>query len=149
MIRRPPISTLTDTLFPYTTLCRSASRGAPPGAPQHAPGPDRAACLAVQDDLAGLCRRGRRVFSSRFDRQQRGLCALRSLSDADSRIPPVLRAAHMVPAPARPALPARFLGRQPPFVGDPTLRPGGAQQAEEPFLGPRSRAPRTPEHVSF
>src|SRR3546814_21077436 len=23
MIRRPPISTLTDTLFPYTTLCRS------------------------------------------------------------------------------------------------------------------------------
>src|SRR3546814_8722333 len=24
MIRRPPRSTLTDTLFPYTTLCRSA-----------------------------------------------------------------------------------------------------------------------------
>src|SRR3546814_12365071 len=24
MIRRPPISTRTDTLFPYTTLCRSA-----------------------------------------------------------------------------------------------------------------------------
>src|SRR3546814_12521828 len=26
MIRRPPISTRTDTLFPYTTLFRSASR---------------------------------------------------------------------------------------------------------------------------
>src|SRR3546814_10271130 len=26
MIRRPPISTLTDTLFPYTTLFRSRSR---------------------------------------------------------------------------------------------------------------------------
>src|SRR3546814_18763811 len=26
MIRRPPRSTLTDTLFPYTTLCRSAIR---------------------------------------------------------------------------------------------------------------------------
>src|SRR3546814_3803400 len=26
MIRRPPISTRTDTLFPYTTLCRSYSR---------------------------------------------------------------------------------------------------------------------------
>src|SRR3546814_4533659 len=26
MIRRPPRSTRTDTLFPYTTLCRSRSR---------------------------------------------------------------------------------------------------------------------------
>src|SRR3546814_11379022 len=26
MIRRPPCSTRTDTLFPYTTLCRSAGR---------------------------------------------------------------------------------------------------------------------------
>src|SRR3546814_10279714 len=29
MIRRPPRSTLTDTLFPYTTLCRSDSRSQP------------------------------------------------------------------------------------------------------------------------
>src|SRR3546814_3509566 len=29
MIRRPPRSTRTDTLFPYTTLFRSASRSAP------------------------------------------------------------------------------------------------------------------------
>src|SRR3546814_15042360 len=28
MRRRPPISTLTDTLFPYTTLCRSHVRAA-------------------------------------------------------------------------------------------------------------------------
>src|SRR3546814_13026937 len=28
MIQRPPISTCTDTLFPYTTLFRSAGRGA-------------------------------------------------------------------------------------------------------------------------
>src|SRR3546814_20703269 len=28
MIRRPPISTLTDTLFPYTTLFRSIGEGA-------------------------------------------------------------------------------------------------------------------------
>src|SRR3546814_2740813 len=26
MIRRPPLSTRTDTLFPYTTLCRSFAR---------------------------------------------------------------------------------------------------------------------------
>src|SRR3546814_6591081 len=29
MLRRPPRSTRTDTLFPYTTLFRSADRGAP------------------------------------------------------------------------------------------------------------------------
>src|SRR3546814_6621494 len=45
MIRRPPRSTRTDTLFPYTTLFRSAAgdRRAPPGAQgrqrrEHAPG---------------------------------------------------------------------------------------------------------------
>src|SRR3546814_1528112 len=27
MIRRPPISTRTDTLFPYTTLCRAVGMG--------------------------------------------------------------------------------------------------------------------------
>src|SRR3546814_7041201 len=32
MIRRPPRSTRTDTLFPYTTLFRSC-RGGPPGTP--------------------------------------------------------------------------------------------------------------------
>src|SRR3546814_9363698 len=32
MIRRPPRSTRTDTLFPYTTLFRSRSRSRAPGA---------------------------------------------------------------------------------------------------------------------
>src|SRR3546814_5238672 len=32
MIQRPPISTRTDTLFPYTTLFRSISRGTPTAA---------------------------------------------------------------------------------------------------------------------
>src|SRR3546814_12283101 len=31
MIRRPPRSTRTDTLFPYTTLFRSTRRAEPPG----------------------------------------------------------------------------------------------------------------------
>src|SRR3546814_1066296 len=36
MIRRPPRSTRTDTLFPYTTLFRSIARGDEPlGAPRH------------------------------------------------------------------------------------------------------------------
>src|SRR3546814_2036379 len=33
MIRRPPRSTRTDTLFPYTTLFRSAAPAPPPPAP--------------------------------------------------------------------------------------------------------------------
>src|SRR3546814_20900703 len=45
MIRRPPRSTRTDTLFPYTTLFRSiwAGRAAPPhrSPPNAAPSPER------------------------------------------------------------------------------------------------------------
>src|SRR3546814_6263087 len=49
MIRRPPRSTRTDTLFPYTTLCRSAAVGRrahqhhsppqPPASDRHRPAP--------------------------------------------------------------------------------------------------------------
>src|SRR3546814_1474923 len=35
MIRRPPRSTRTDTLFPYTTLCRSPARRPAAGLRQH------------------------------------------------------------------------------------------------------------------
>src|SRR3546814_13935728 len=37
MIRRPPISTRTDTLFPYTTLFRSCRSGSCPTAPPASP----------------------------------------------------------------------------------------------------------------
>src|SRR3546814_15871786 len=36
MIRRPPRSTRTDTLFPYTTLFRSIETGFPQGPPREA-----------------------------------------------------------------------------------------------------------------
>src|SRR3546814_5462217 len=39
MMRRPPRSTLTDTLFPYTTLFRSGLVAAPPDAPSVDPAP--------------------------------------------------------------------------------------------------------------
>src|SRR3546814_4431646 len=42
MIRRPPRSTRTDTLFPYTTLFRSARRGASAAARRG----ERASCRA-------------------------------------------------------------------------------------------------------
>src|SRR3546814_14316939 len=44
MIRLPPKPTRTDTLFPYTTLFRSA--GADPGQPAHRTDPPRCRCLA-------------------------------------------------------------------------------------------------------
>src|SRR3546814_2432233 len=44
MIRRPPRSTRTDTLFPYTTLFRSGGAGAGrPGGGRGVPGPRRRA----------------------------------------------------------------------------------------------------------
>src|SRR3546814_12674154 len=69
MIRRPPISTRTDTLFPYTTLFRSALDGAdaPAGvhqcraadlrAPRHAGREPGAAHLAAGAPLRALDRR--------------------------------------------------------------------------------------------
>src|SRR3546814_414354 len=39
MIRRPPRSTRTDTLFPYTTLCRSVFTPTPVAAPPPPPPP--------------------------------------------------------------------------------------------------------------
>src|SRR3546814_13284895 len=49
MIRRPPRSTRTDTLVPYTTLFRSAGSAA-----------DRAAAPAAEDAGNGVSCRGRR-----------------------------------------------------------------------------------------
>src|SRR3546814_11077242 len=42
MIRRPPRSTRTDTLFPYTSLFRSVVRDAHPAQPRARARPDRA-----------------------------------------------------------------------------------------------------------
>src|SRR3546814_5429516 len=55
MIRRPPRSTRTDTLFPYTTLFRS-----------HLPRPDHADCLhlACSFDENVPCRTRSRVYSA-------------------------------------------------------------------------------------
>src|SRR3546814_7551476 len=53
MIRRPPRSTRTDTLFPYTTLFRSAFRGAAPGRPGRRRDQDRAAHRRMAAARAG------------------------------------------------------------------------------------------------
>src|SRR3546814_13010778 len=49
MLRRPPVSTRTDTLFPYTTLFRSAVLTAPPSA-GHAAAAASAAPVAAASD---------------------------------------------------------------------------------------------------
>src|SRR3546814_2206784 len=56
MIRRPPRSTRTDTLFPYTTLFRSSGEGEPqrrqpPG--EHDPGEPEARAEPVDAERAG------------------------------------------------------------------------------------------------
>src|SRR3546814_10285962 len=63
MIRRPPRSTRTDTLFPYTTLFRSAGAGAAPGGDgRSAPGgrraldQGRARGIAVERDAGSAAR---------------------------------------------------------------------------------------------
>src|SRR3546814_8595454 len=74
MIRRPPISTLTDTLFPYTTLFRSsASRRAPPRCEGADAGSSSKACRqphvispAIQADGRFLA--GRKAAAGRGDR---------------------------------------------------------------------------------
>src|SRR3546814_4152330 len=76
MIRRPPISTRTDTLFPYTTLFRS------PCLPRARPGPDRSAgdrtpvCGATgrseehTSELQSLMRNSYAVFCLKKNRRQ-------------------------------------------------------------------------------
>src|SRR3546814_21035823 len=58
MIRRPPRSTRTDTLFPYTTLFRSRARGTGPAAVRDDAG--AAADRRIVQLLARRARGGRR-----------------------------------------------------------------------------------------
>src|SRR3546814_2499355 len=64
MIRRPPRSTRTDTLFPYTTLFRSGGRASAelPAGRSHAVSLFRAALQCPPDPLRpALCDRGREL----------------------------------------------------------------------------------------
>src|SRR3546814_2019774 len=63
MIRRPPRSTRTDTLFPYTTLFRSERRRDR----RHAAGEDRARLRALVDREAVLHDLAVRVVEARID----------------------------------------------------------------------------------
>src|SRR6056297_4153749 len=92
MIRRPPRSTRTDTLFPYTTLFRSLRGAAQSGAPaggsrEHAPalGAERAVLRVVADPAAdrahdGPSRPAGDVARCRDQPEVRGEVSARGLS---------------------------------------------------------------------
>src|SRR3546814_7590572 len=73
MIRRPPRSTRTDTLFPYTTLFRSDKMGR--GDDPHA---DRVGCVHM-DDRHGRCRRRSADSAHRGSRSEEHTSELQSL----------------------------------------------------------------------
>src|SRR3546814_15232668 len=68
MIRRPPRSTRTDTLFPYTTLFRSASSRETAAAVGH---PERGAALIarMEGELAGLPKPGKGRVAAYYQRR--------------------------------------------------------------------------------
>src|SRR3546814_19638062 len=66
MIRRPPISTRTDTLFPYTTLFRSGGRRAArvTGGSDERAGSEQIGRGAAIGEAGGLARGGGRLASA-------------------------------------------------------------------------------------
>src|SRR3546814_16737408 len=69
MIRRPPRSTRTDTLFPYTTLFRSQQRAPPHAIRQIARGGDREHAERRRDRFDHQEARGRFVGEQEQDRK--------------------------------------------------------------------------------
>src|SRR3546814_980815 len=100
MIRRPPISTRTDTLFPYTTLFRSLFRrqdqAVSPGLPDRPgrhPGPFRrgqqAASVAGGDKIA-------RLVLAEQPRGQRGIAAGARSEEHTSELQSLMRISYAV-----------------------------------------------------
>src|SRR3546814_12813866 len=116
MIRRPPRSTRTDTLFPYTTLFRS------PHAPVHATTPRRPRRAAIRA-AAAAARPVRRLVAGARNR-------------ADGR--PQHAAAPAVPRPPQPAPRADTRARPPPH---PRLPPDVPPRPERAELTPPPRPP--------
>src|SRR3546814_5708043 len=81
MIRRPPRSTRTDTLFPYTTLVRSEPfNGSPTISLSYAPENEEAALLAALD--AAELRAADAVEREDFEGAMSALASLRAPIDA-------------------------------------------------------------------
>src|SRR3546814_21192971 len=74
MIRRPPRSTRTDTLFPYTTLFRSVDDGRHAGPEQLRLAQVVVCCTLDADELAIPCRQG--VGDGRIVRGRHGVVGL-------------------------------------------------------------------------
>src|SRR3546814_20860514 len=112
MIRLPPISTRTDTLFPYTTLFRSDPSG-----------------RARRDDCTGLDRVGRYAERSgevvgRTERQD-----AERQTDPDGRLGEPVESAVAAADAQQVGVPRRIL--QLPLAGRPPQRPAPAPPAPE------------------
>src|SRR6056297_3995438 len=80
MIRRPPRSTRTDTLFPYTTLFRSARTGSPPEPARRRRCPPSARSEEHTSELQSLRRISYAVFclKKKKNKQKRTYTALKN-----------------------------------------------------------------------
>src|SRR3546814_8301767 len=84
MLRRPPRSTRTDTLFPHTTLFRSGPAGSRRSPSRRCPAPTRAVAAGRNSALLGGPRRPRTAPVERGsgeDRSTRSLHLVRVLLD--------------------------------------------------------------------
>src|SRR3546814_15075583 len=110
MIRRPPRSTRTDTLFPYTTLFRSAKLGAHPQPARH----------TRRDE--GVIKKQRREIGPPLvlravHASMLASSTLGGFDYDDRRVDPGVLGSHAPPTPARLAI--RTCGLRPPrWVGD-------------------------------
>src|SRR3546814_5668892 len=85
MIRRPPRSTRTDTLFPYTTLFRSAGQAldGPPGEIEAVRGDDLGADQAIADGLPAIADIGKHeILQQRSEEHTSELQSLMRISYA-------------------------------------------------------------------
>src|SRR3546814_5693781 len=120
MIRRPPISTRTDTLFPYTTLFRSPGTGVPMASPSVSRCQRTACCfrICLQYNLNGCVRI---LLTSAFSISSRNLSPLVGLGTAGS--------IHMKPQPdLEPTMPRVLVAE------DATLRSEGHPSELQPLM---------------
>src|SRR3546814_10784349 len=101
MIRRPPRSTRTDTLFPYTTLFRSACHQPDQREPVRSAGRHDAGITAVRAGSGGA-RPQRPATKERDGRPRQRRCRRESASADRARLPLHLPARHPHPPPPAP-----------------------------------------------
>src|SRR3546814_15266254 len=131
MIRRPPRSTRTDTLFPYTTLFRSQAGAA---------GADDDHVVLVFSDLVGVGHRGSRVARSGRAVRELHVCGTGRLVTAgrswrSNTGTPARRSRTLTSPPVAQRPPARGYARSPPYPPACPAWPASTGPARRPPAG--------------